>query len=173
MKKETDFKPDICRKLQFLPANGIKRLQFLLFEYLIFKDSEEGSALSLSLPWLLSPLSLMLHIIKTHALSLLSLPCYFVKLQRKTVGLLAIQEQHESLLVASLGVIKDYRRLRIGTCILYYIEAIAKHMRKRWLETLVLKKNIPAQKLYIKCGFKIVQSERAYYILRKEVIVFP
>jgi len=82
-----------------------------------------------------------------------------------------MQEHHESLFVASLGVAQEYRRLRIGTCILRYIEAIAKHMDKRWLETLVLRKNIPAQRLYKKYGFTFIQSERMHYIMRKETHV--
>ena len=168
MKKEIGSEPDICRRLQFEAVRGIKRLQFLLLEYRFFKDSEEGSALLLSLPWLLSPLSLMFHIVKTRALALLRLPCYFVKLETKIVGLWAIQEHHETLLVASLGVAKEYRRLGIGTCMLGYIETIAKHMGKRWLEVLVLKKNIPAQQLYTKYGFTLIRSERTLCRMRKE-----
>ena len=171
MKKETGPEPDICRKLRLEAVRGIKRLQFLLLEYCFFKDSEEGSALPLSLPWLLYPLSLMLYIVKTRALALLRLPCYFVKLETKTVGLLAIQEHHESLLVASLGVAKEYRRLGIGTCILGYIETIAGDMGKRWLEALVLRKNIPAQRLYTKYGFTFIQSERMHCIMRKETCI--
>ena len=110
----------------------------------------------------------MLHIVKSRALALLRLPCYFVKLETKIVGLCAIQEHHESLLVASLGVAKEYRRLGITTRILGYIETIAKHMGKRWLETLVLRKNIPAQRLYTRYGFTFTQSERTHCIMRKE-----
>ena len=166
MKKEIGAEPDICRKLQFKAVKGTKRLQFLLLEYRFFKDSEEGSALLLSLPWFLSPLSLMLHIVKSRALTLLRLPCYFVKLETRIVGLLAIQEHHESLLVASLGVAKEYRRLGIGTCILANIETIARHMGKRWLEVDVLTKNISAQRLYTKYGFTFIQSEKMLFIMR-------
>lgn len=173
MKKEIGAKPDICRKLRFEPVKGIESLRFLLLEYRFFKDSEESSALPLNLPELLFPLSLVLHIVKSRALYLLRLPCYFVKLETRIVGLLAIQQSHESLLVASLGVAKEYRRLGIGTCILGYIEKIAKHMGKRWLQTLVLRRNIPAQRLYAKYGFRVIQSERAHYIMRKEVCVNP
>lgn len=171
MQEEIDAEPDICRKLQFEAVRGIKRLQFLLLEYLFFKDSEESSALPLSLPWPLSPLSLMLHIAKTHALALLRLPCYFVKIETKIVGLLAIQEHSESLLVASLGVAKELRQLGIGTCILSYIETIAKQMGKRWLEVDVWKKNIPAQRLYTKYGFKFIQPKRMLCTMRKETRV--
>jgi len=73
--------------------------------------------------------------------------------------------------VASLGVKKEYRRLGVGTCILGYIETTAKHMGKRWLETLVLRKNIPAQRLYTKYGFTFIQSERMHCIMRKETCI--
>jgi len=157
---------DICRKLQFEAVKGIKRLQFILFECRFFKDSEEGRALPLNMPWPLSPLSVMLHIVKSRALTLLRLLCYFVKLETKIVGLLAIQEHHESLLIASLGVAKEYRRLGIGTCILGCIETIARHMGKGWLEVDVLRKNIPAERLYTKYGFTFIQNERMLFIMR-------
>lgn len=173
MKKEIGAKPDICRKLQFEPVKGIRSIQFLLLEYRFFKDSEEGSALHLSLPRLLFPLSLMLYIVKTRALALLRLPCYFVKLETRIVGVMAIHEHYENLLVASLGVAKEYRRLGIGTYTLSYIEKIARNMGKRWLETLVLRKNIPAQRLYAKYGFIFIRGGKAHCIMRKEVCVNP
>jgi GNAT superfamily N-acetyltransferase len=166
LKKEIGAESDICRKLQFEAVRGIKRLQFLLLEYRFFKNSKEGRALPLNLPWPLSPLSLILHIAKSRALALLKLPCYFVKLEKRIVGLLAIHEHHKSLLVASLGVAKGYRRLGIGTCILAHIETIARHMGKRWLEVDVLRKNIPAQRLYTKYGFTFIQSERMFFIMK-------
>lgn len=169
MNKEIEAASDICKKLQFEAVMGIKRLQFILFEYRFFKDSEEGSALPLTFPQLLFLLSLMLYIVKAHALALLRLPCYFVKLETEIVGLMAVQEHRESLLVASLAVAKEYRRLGIGTCILCCTEKIAKHVGKRWLETFVLKKNLPAQRLYTKYGFTFTQSEKMHYIMKKEI----
>lgn len=166
MKRVIGAELDICRKLQFEAVKGIKRLQFILFECRFFKDSEEGRALPLNMPWPLSPLSVMLHIVKSRALTLLRLLCYFVKLETKIVGLLAIQEHHESLLIASLGVAKEYRRLGIGTCILGCIETIARHMGKGWLEVDVLRKNIPAERLYTKYGFTFIQNERMLFIMR-------
>jgi ribosomal protein S18 acetylase RimI-like enzyme len=169
LSKEIGVKLDICRNLQFETASRTKRLQFILLEYRFFKDSEQRSAMPLILPRLLPPLSLMLYIVKTRALALLKLPRYFVKLESKIVGLMAVQEHQESLLVASLAVAKEYRRLGIGTCILCCTEKIAKHMGKRWLETLVLKKNIPAQRLYTKYGFTFTQTERMHYVMKKEI----
>jgi ribosomal protein S18 acetylase RimI-like enzyme len=166
LKKETRAPPDICGKLQFKTVEGIERLQFLLLEYRFFRDSDKGDALLLNLHWLLSPLSLVLHIVKSRALTLLRLPCFFVELENNIIGLFAFQECHESLLVASLGVAKEYRRLGIGTCILSYIEAIARYMGKRLLEVDVLTKNIPAQRLYAKYGFTLTTNERIHYLVR-------
>jgi len=166
LEKEVGAKSDICRKLRLEAAGGMRRLQFLLLEYRFFKNSEEGSALPLSLPLLLSPLSLMLHIVKSRALVLLRLPCYFIRLESKIVGLLAIQEHRESLFVASLAVTEECRRVGIGSCILGYAEKIARHMGKKWLEVDVLRKNISAQRLYTKCGFKFIDNERMGYLVR-------
>jgi len=166
LRKEVGAPSAICGRLQFETAKGIKRFQFLLLEYRFFKDSEKGSALPLNLPRPLSPLSLVLHIAKSHALVLLKLPCYFVKLETRTVGLFATQGHRESLLVASLGVAKEYRRLGIGTCILNTIERLAKRMGKRWLEVDVLKKNVPARRVYSRFGFTFIYSERRHNVIR-------
>jgi GNAT superfamily N-acetyltransferase len=166
LKKEVGADSGICKKLQLQSLRGINRLHFLLREYLFFKDSEEGNALPLNLPWFLFPLTLILHIIKSHALVLLRLPCYFVKLQKNIVGLYAFQEYHESLLVASLAVQKNYRRLGIATCILGYLEAAARQMGKKWLVVDVLRKNIPAQQFYTKYGFTFVKNGRARFTVK-------
>jgi len=162
LKKEIEGKPNLFGRLRFETVRGMRHLQFLLLEHSFFKDSEEGSALPLNLPFPLFPFSLMLHIAKTRALDLLKLPCYFVKIETKMVGLFAIQEQNESLVIASLGVAKEYRRRGIGTYILGCIETIARHMGKKRLEVGVWRKNIPAQRLYRKYGFKFTQSERIF-----------
>jgi ribosomal protein S18 acetylase RimI-like enzyme len=164
--KNVGANSDICRKLRFEVARGIRRLQFLLLEYYFFDDSGEGGALPLSLPLFLFPLSLTLHIVKSRALVLLRVPCYFVKLETKIVGLLAIQEHEESLFVASLAVAVEYRRLGIGTCALGCVEKIARRIGKKWLEVDVLRRNISAQRLYAKYGFTFIENERMRYLVR-------
>ncbi len=166
MRKEVGAESDICMKLQLESVKGINRPRFILLECFFFKDSKEGDALPLNLPWFLLPLNLILHIIKSHALDLLKFPCYFVKLQTKIVGLFAFQEHNESLLVASLAVQRKYRRLGIGTCILGYMETVARRMGKKWLEVDVLRKNIPAQQFYIKYGFAFAKDERMDHIVK-------
>jgi GNAT superfamily N-acetyltransferase len=170
LKKEVEADSDIYGKLKLEAVSGLRRLQFLLLEYRFFQDSEEAGALPLNLPRILTPLSLTLHVVKSRALTLLRLPCFFLRLDTRVVGLWAIQERQEGLVVASLGVAREYRRLGIGTCILRYVEAIARRLGKRWLETLVLTRNIPAQRIYSKYGFTFVQKGRTHCIMRKEII---
>jgi ribosomal protein S18 acetylase RimI-like enzyme len=158
LRTEIEAERGICEELRFEAVRGFGRLRFVLLEYVFFRGNEKGSALSLSLPWFLSPLSLTLHMVKSRALSLFRLPCYFVKLGKETVGLLAIQDQNKCLVVTSLGVGRLYRRLGIGTCILGCVEAAAKRMGKKTLEVDVYGKNIPAVRLYTRYGFTFVPS---------------
>jgi GNAT superfamily N-acetyltransferase len=71
-----------------------------------------------------------------------------------------------SLLVASLGVRKQYRRLGIGAFILQQIENTARHMHKKRLEVDVLRKNVPARRLYTKSGFTFLQHNMKRSIIR-------
>lgn len=158
LRTEVEATRDICEELRLEAAKRLGRLRFILLEFLFFRDSEEGGALPLSLPWSLSPLSLALHTVKSRALSLLRLPCYFVRLGKETVGLLAMQDQNECLIVASLGVARRYRRLGIGTCILGHVETTARRMGKRILKVDVYGKNTPALRFYTEYGFTLVPS---------------
>jgi GNAT superfamily N-acetyltransferase len=166
LEREIEEDSAACKKLQFEIVKGIRRLQFLILEHQFFRNSENGGALALNMPLFLFPFSLMLHIAKTHALTLLRLPCYFVKLGTEIVGLFAVEGRRESLFVASLGVAKQYRGLGIGTRILCCIEATAKRLDKKWVEVDVWSKNIPAQRLYAKYGFRFVRSEGILYHMR-------
>jgi GNAT superfamily N-acetyltransferase len=133
---------------------------FIPAEYRFFRDSEERTgALVINLPWPLCPLSMIIHILESHALTLLKLPCFYVKLGRETVGLFAYQENQEGILVASLAVRRQYRRLGIGEFLLKQIEQMARQKYKHWLEVAVQRKNSPAIRLYT--GFGFIFEERS------------
>ena len=167
MKKRSQTELRILEKLRFELCRGIMRPLFVFIEYRLFKDSEEeGSALALQLPRFLAPLSMLVHIIESHALTLLKLPCYLTKFDGEITGVFAYQEYNESLLVASLGVRKTYRRLGIGSLILKQIEKAARKMRKKYLEVDVLIKNIPAKRLYERTGFKFLRRSKKRSISR-------
>ncbi len=173
MKKQKETGKDFHGKLYFELTRGINRVLFILIEYRFFNDSEEeGSALILKLPRLLGPLSLLIHVMESHALTLLKLPCYFAKLDEEIVGVFAFQEYHESLFVASLAVRKQYRRLGIGAFILSQIEKTARRMHKKCLEVDVLMKNVPGRRLYTRSGFTFLQHNEKRSIIRgRKVLV--
>ena len=70
------------------------------------------------------------------------------------------------MIVASFGVVKQYRHHGIGTSILGFVETIAKNSGKRMLEVDVYRKNAPAQRLYVKCGFTFIRSVRMHSMIR-------
>ena len=153
--------------LIFELARGIRRPLFILSEYEFFRGGGAGSsALVLDLPWPFWLASMLLHILESHAITLLKLPCYYVKVNMKTLGLFAYQENHESLRVASLAVRRQFRRLGIGESLLHLVETTARKMHKKWLEVDVLKKNVPARRLYTNYGFTLQQRSGNRRIMR-------
>ena len=144
--------------MRYEAVGGLRRFRFILLEFYIFRGSELGNALPLNLPWFLLPISLAIHVVESRALSLLDLPCYFVRLGTKIVGLFAVQEERGSLVIASLGVVKGYRRLGIGTCILRHVETSARLRGKSLLKVDVYRGNVPAQRFYTKYGFSFARG---------------
>jgi GNAT superfamily N-acetyltransferase len=171
MKKPSRTELRIQEKLQSELCSGIKRPLFVFIEYRLFKDSEEeGSALALQLPQFLTPFSMLIHIIESHALTLLKLPCYLAKFDGEIVGVFAYQEYHESLLVASLGVRKQYRRMGMGMCLLKQMEKVARSMHKKYVEVDVLTKNVPAMRLYARSAFTFLQLDKKRLRGRKQLM---
>ena len=97
---------------------------------------------------------------------------YFVMLGKNVVGVVAFHEKPDSLLVASLGVAKEYRRLGVATYVLRYAEKLAVRLGKEWLELTVLKRNTPARRLYVKSGFSEVKERRWSFIMKKQVRIY-
>jgi ribosomal protein S18 acetylase RimI-like enzyme len=97
---------------------------------------------------------------------------YLVRSGKNVVGSVVFHERSDSLLVASLGVAKEYRRLGTATFILGYAERVATSLGKEWLELTVLKANVPAQRLYVKLGFRLWRVRKRSFILRKKTVSF-
>jgi GNAT superfamily N-acetyltransferase len=172
LKKEVEGRRSVHGMLRFELARGIKRPMFILTEYWFFREGEaRAGALVIKLPWPLCPLSMMIHVLESHALALLEVPCYYVNLGKKTVGLFAYQESHDVMRVASLAVRSQWRRLGIGGFLLKQIEQTARHMHKQWLEVAVLRKNSPATRLYTGFGFTFQKrsGNRRIMIGRKQL----
>jgi ribosomal protein S18 acetylase RimI-like enzyme len=94
---------------------------------------------------------------------------YFIILDQRVVGILALQEDGETLNVSSLAVSPEYRRIGIATYLLNYGEAIAKVLCKNALELSVLKTNRPALRLYGKHSFRIERERGRSLVLRRQI----
>lgn len=93
----------------------------------------------------------------------------FVKLHGHVVGVLVLRDKADDLFVVSLGVAREYRRIGVAVHVLRYSERLAAGLGKEWLELTVLKRNSPAQRLYVKFGFKVKKVGRWSLVLRKKV----
>lgn len=95
---------------------------------------------------------------------------YFILLDHRVVGVLALREEIRTLYVSSLAVSPDCRRSGIATYALNHAAAIASMLCKETLELAVLKKNIPAVRLYERRGYRVEEEKRSSYILRKQIV---
>jgi ribosomal protein S18 acetylase RimI-like enzyme len=94
---------------------------------------------------------------------------FFVKLGNRVVGLLVLNDEPNALHISSLAVAPELRRLGIASCILKYTEKMARMLDEEYLELSVLKKNLPARRLYKKLGFSQKEERKRSLILAKRV----
>jgi ribosomal protein S18 acetylase RimI-like enzyme len=95
---------------------------------------------------------------------------YFIVLEHRVVGVLALREEIRTLYISSLAVSPDCRRVGIATYALNYAAAIASKLRKEALELAVLKKNTPAIKLYEKHGYQVKEEKKRSFVMRKQIM---
>lgn len=158
---------DLHRLLSMAPARRSEHLSFNLLEFRFFRNSQIGAALPFGNHWFLSMLVVVPYILSMEMI-LFRAKRYFVMLGKNMVGVVAFHEEPDSLLVASLGVAKEYRRLGVATYVLRHAEKLTVRLGKEWLELTVLKRNIPAQRLYVKSGFSVVKERRWSFIMKKQ-----
>ena len=94
---------------------------------------------------------------------------YFIVLEHRVVGVLALREEIRTLYISSMAVSPDCRRMGIATCALSHAAAIANKLRKEALELEVLKKNTPAVRLYERRGYRVEEEKRRSFILRRHI----
>jgi GNAT superfamily N-acetyltransferase len=94
---------------------------------------------------------------------------YFIREENEVVGTVIMKVRQDSLIVKSLAVSPIKRKRGVGFFILVQAEKIAKQMRLPWLELDALKRNVSAQRLYWKFGFRIYAERRLTLVLRKRV----
>lgn len=156
-------------RLLTLKTVAIKdHLAFDLIEFNAFRKSEQSSALefpmpSISVPFVVVPYFAVLEIVLFRARR------YFVVLGNRIVGLFAIESKGNSLVISNFAVLPEARRHGVGTYILDQICRMATKQRLRSLRLRVLKKNIPAQLLYKRYGFKSKKESRLSLKLEKRL----
>jgi len=95
---------------------------------------------------------------------------YFIILEHRVVGVIALRDDINTVYISSLAVSPDYRRIGIATFALNHAAAIACKLSKEALELAVLKKNAPALRLYERHGYRVEEEKRRSFILRKQII---
>jgi ribosomal protein S18 acetylase RimI-like enzyme len=95
---------------------------------------------------------------------------YFILLQNRVVGVIALQEESRTLYISSMAVSPDCRRVGIATYALNHAAAVASLLRKETLELAVLKKNILAVRLYERRGYRVEDETRSTYIMIKQIM---
>jgi ribosomal protein S18 acetylase RimI-like enzyme len=159
---------DISNSLRIERVNKLQLLTFYFLEFRFFWNSENGQAIFFSNPRLLKPLIAIPYMLGSYLYSYRG-KRYFVKLKNQIVANFVLTARHDLLIVSSLGVSPDYRRVGVGFFILKWAEKVCRQMKAEWLELTVLKGNTPAQWLYQKFGFKITAERKISLTLRKRI----
>lgn len=154
--------------IRFKPIRSREHLFFNFLEFRFFGQGETGSLLFFGSTRALHPLVVIPYILIAEIIFFRGWR-YFVRLEGHVVGVLAVHEEAEALFVSSLAVVPQRRRLGIATSVLIYAEKLAKRLGKERLELSVLRGNIPAQKLYERCGFVRKQEKRWSIVLSRGV----
>ncbi len=94
---------------------------------------------------------------------------YFVLLEHRVVGAIALEDEDGTLYVSSMAVSPDHRRMGIGIYALNQAAAIAGELCKEALELTVLKRNTPAIRLYKRQGFRLEKEKSRSVVLRKHI----
>ena len=93
----------------------------------------------------------------------------FFKFGKHVAGIAALDQEPHVLYISTLAVSPEFRRAGIASFILNYAETVAEKIGKGYLELSVLKKNLPARKLYEKHGFSVKKEKRRTYLMTKKV----
>jgi ribosomal protein S18 acetylase RimI-like enzyme len=84
------------------------------------------------------------------------------------IGFISLREQPNCLYVETLQLIKSYRGHGIGKELIKFIEKVAAKTAKDTIQLRVFKNN-PAQSLYRRSGFSLLEEEEWFYLMEKIV----
>ncbi|MDJ0633218.1 MAG: GNAT family N-acetyltransferase [Xenococcaceae cyanobacterium MO_188.B29] len=84
------------------------------------------------------------------------------------VGFLSLREQPDCLYLETLQLIKHYRGQGIGTALMRFVEDTARRKATAKIQLRVFKDN-PAQSLYHRIGFKIVEDQGWCFLMERRI----
>jgi ribosomal protein S18 acetylase RimI-like enzyme len=119
-------------------------------------------------PRLLKPLIVVPYMLAAEAYSF-GAEKHLVIVGNHTAAIFVLKAKHDTLIVSTLAVSPDCRRVSMGFFILEFTQKWCRQMKAKWLELTVLKNNTPAQRLYQKFGFKIAAERKFSLTLRKRI----
>ncbi len=91
--------------------------------------------------------------------------------QNDRIGFLSLRSQSDCLYLETLQLIQQYQRQGIGTKLIEFVEDIARNKAKDKIQLRVIKGN-PAQSLYRRNGFEIVEDQEWCFLMKKVLEIF-
>lgn len=89
-----------------------------------------------------------------------------VFIENNRIGFLSLRDQTDCLYLETLQLIQQFRRRGIGAALMKFVEDIASRRRKDRIKLRVLKDN-PAQPLYHRTGFKVIEDQGWCLLMEK------
>jgi ribosomal protein S18 acetylase RimI-like enzyme len=86
--------------------------------------------------------------------------------ENNPIGFLSLREQPNCLYLETLQLIRAYRGRGLGTALIKFVENIATRKIKHKIQLRVFQDN-PAQSLYHRLGFNVVEDEGWCFLMEK------
>lgn len=83
---------------------------------------------------------------------------YLLSFNNKSVGYIALQEVDDKLILSKFYILESFRGKKIGKAVFEFVIEFAKKNRFSKIELIVKKQNKKAIDIYLKKGFKIIES---------------
>lgn len=145
-----------------------EHLLFNFLEFRFFRNSERGNAIVFGNPRPLMFLVAIPYILIAEVMFFRS-KRFFVKVDAQIAGVFVVRQRQDKLVISSLAVAPECRRLGLATFMLDYASGVAARLGEKSLELSVLKRNISAQRLYVKFGFAVEKERRWSFTLQKKL----
>ena len=168
MERGDAISKDVRLHLRIEPVSKSEHLSFNLSDFRFFNSSEDGSAMPFGNSKLLTLIITVPYILSCEAIFFRK-NRYFVKFRNRVAGVLVLHQMSEALYISSLAVAPELRRFGVASFILNFTERVAKNLNKECLELSVLKKNLPARRLYSKFGFSLKKERKRTFVLARKV----